>query len=373
MAIYRLYPKKDTFIYSEIASGSAGEDEIVELGSYRGATGQFHISRILVSYDNALIINTINSELQGRLGKAELNYKVATGYGLLEGTYLESYPLSKSFKAGRGKFGDSPIDKSGTSWAIQEPNLDTSWDIQNYNTLTTGSWQTELPGGGEWYTGSALISNVQTTASYDDTSSNADLDIKFDITKVVQGYYSGSIVNNGHIIKLDNTTETNESINTRIKYYGNNTNTIYRPYLDLKRDDFTYEIGTLSVLSVDTATISLIGNKGVYSVDSKQRFRFNARPKYPAPTYSTGSIYLENHALPATSCWGIKDEVTGEMVVSFDPIYTRISADSIGSYCDIYMNVMYPERYYNFLIKYESAGSTTVIDYKHVFKVVQNE
>ena len=43
MAIYRIFPEKDTFIFSEQNTGNAGKDEIVEVGGYTGVndgTGQ---------------------------------------------------------------------------------------------------------------------------------------------------------------------------------------------------------------------------------------------------------------------------------------------------------------------------------------------
>ena len=39
MAIYRIFPEKDAFISSEVPTGNAGKDEIIEIGGYSDTTG----------------------------------------------------------------------------------------------------------------------------------------------------------------------------------------------------------------------------------------------------------------------------------------------------------------------------------------------
>ena len=39
MAIYKIFPESDTFIYSETPTANAGRDEILEIGGYRDITG----------------------------------------------------------------------------------------------------------------------------------------------------------------------------------------------------------------------------------------------------------------------------------------------------------------------------------------------
>jgi hypothetical protein len=86
--------------------------------------------------------------------------------------------------------------------------------------------------------------------------------------------------------------------------------------------------------------------------------------------FSTSSIYLTNYYLPQNSYYAVKDLDTNEYVVDFDDDYTKISADSTGSYFDIYMNGLEPERYYSLLIKTTIAGSTTIIDDNNYFKII---
>ena len=36
MAIYRIFPEKDTFLYTEQLTSNAGKDEIIEIAGYPG-------------------------------------------------------------------------------------------------------------------------------------------------------------------------------------------------------------------------------------------------------------------------------------------------------------------------------------------------
>jgi len=48
MAVYRIFPEKDTFIFSESPLANAGLDEIIEVGGYFDTTGTGESSRLLL-------------------------------------------------------------------------------------------------------------------------------------------------------------------------------------------------------------------------------------------------------------------------------------------------------------------------------------
>jgi hypothetical protein len=96
-----------------------------------------------------------------------------------------------------------------------------------------------------------------------------------------------------------------------------------------------------------------------------------AVPKYPPRVFATSSYYTTNYTLPPNvSLYSIKDSETNEIIVDFDPIYTRISADNTSSYFDLYMNGLEPERYYTVLIQTVIDGNTIVFDENIMFKVI---
>jgi len=383
MAVYRIFPDNDTFIYTEDVQGNAGRDEVLELGGYPIA-GVGQTSRMLFKYNTAQIQDTINTKIGNNSFDANLHVYLASGYELPESLTINSYPIYDTWVNGVGKFGDIPTDKSGASWiyrtaqtVVDGAPAGDRWLLEyNLHNSTssampvgvTGSYNSTYEGGGNWLTGSNGI-DLESTQNF---QLNDNLDLNIPITNAVLLHYSESISNNGYIVKLADNLEFNTTSSIRLKYYSSDTNTIYPPYLEFAWDDSAYETGSLTLLSDSESVIQLANNKGEYIDEGKQRFRLKARPKYPTRTFTTSSAYSTNYALPTSSYWGIRDEFTEEMIVPFNTGSTKISCDSIGPYFDIYMDGLQPERYYRVLVKTEIDGSTVVIDNKDTFKVVRN-
>ena len=114
----------------------------------------------------------------------------------------------------------------------------------------------------------------------------------------------------------------------------------------------------------------LSNNKKEYQEDSVNRFRVNTRDKFPTRTFQTSSLYLNSKLLPTSSYYAVKDIKTEEFIIDFDPIFTKLSADSNGNYFDLYMNGLQPERYYNVYIKTNINGSTLILNQNLIFKIV---
>lgn len=367
MAVYRIFPESDTFIFSEVPTANAGKDEILELAGYEDYTGTPRASRALVKFTTNQISDVIDNKITGDF-QAKLNLYLAEASELPTSYTIFSYPLSGAYDNGVGKFGDTPTNTSGVSWTYKLAENTSPWKLINFNPGTTGSYISGQPGGGNWYTGSAGT-NLVSSQSF---SLNSIKDLNIDVTNATKLFYSGSIPNNGFILKLQDSLEFNISSSIRLKFFGTDTNTIYPPFLEFKWDDSSYTTGSLSVVNSSNVTVNIKNNKGRYVDEGKQRFRLSARPTYPTRTFTTSSIYLTNYALPLESYWGIRDENSEEMVVDFDTNYTKISCDSTGPYFDIYMDGLQPERYYRLLIKSTIDGSNTVIDNGNIFKITRN-
>lgn len=368
MAVYRIFPEKDTFISTENVLGNAGKDEIVELGGYPDISGTGHTNRILIQYSTTDIKDTIANKIGASGYSASLNLYLADAYELPVDYTVYAYPVYGAWDNGVGKFGDIPTNKSGASWQYRQATETNAWLLASYPQYVTGSYDTPLNGGGNWYTASAGF-NMEFTQSHAINSTN---DVNINITRAVQLINSNTLTNNGFILKLSDDIEYNMSSSIRLKYYGADTNTIYPPFLEFKWDDSTYTTGSLSVLTNSISTIGITNNKGKYPDIGKQRFRMSAKPKYPVRTFTTSSVYLKNYALPTASYWGLRDENTEEMVIDFDTKFTKISCDSTGPFFDVYMDGLQPERYYRILVKTTLDGSTTVVDNQNIFKVVRN-
>ena len=368
MAVYRIFPEKDAFISSENVLGNAGKDEIVELGGYPDITGVGQTNRILTKFSTADIKDVIANKI-GALGySASLGMYLAEAYELPIDYTVYAYPVYGAWDSGVGKFGDIPTNKTGVSWQYRQSTEASPWLQGSYPSFVTGSYDSPLNGGGNWYTASAGF-NMEFTQSH---SINSTHDVSINVTRAISQINSNTLVNDGFIFKLSDDIEYNMSSSIRLKYYSLDTNTIYPPFLEFKWDDSTYTTGSLSVLSNSISTIGIKNNRGKYADVGKQRFRLTAKPKYPVRTFTTSSIYLTNYALPSSSYWGLRDENTEEMVIDFDTQFTKISCDPTGPFFDVYMDGLQPERYYRILVKTTLDGSTTVVDNQNIFKVVRN-
>lgn len=348
MAIYRIYPEKDTTIWSKpTAAGlyaNAGKDEIIEIRSYPDDDGIGRSSRILIQFRDRDITSALSTKVSGPYS-ASLHLYLGYATEIPKTFTLNAHPVSQSWESGLGKLDDSPVNLTGCSW--------------KYRTATE-LWNNL---GSDYITGS-----YDGSTTFDMTS---DLDLNIDLTNFIDAVNSGSLSNNGTIIKLQDSLEYETTSSIKLQYFGVDTNTIFPPYLEFKWDESSYS-STLSELSTDIATISIKNHKEKYVDSDVVRFRMSARPKYPTRTFSTGSIYLTEYKLPQNTYWAIKDEYSDEMIINFDENYTKVSADDTSSYFDVYMDTLQPERYYRILLKTTLNGSNVIIDNRNVFKVVRN-
>jgi len=377
MAIYRIFPDKDSTIFTEQNTGNAGKDEIIEVGGYAGSidgTGQ--AARIVLKFKDDEIDSVINDKIGNSTNfnafSSSLKLFLATASEIPVDYELCTYPIyiggDGEWDNGTGKLGDVPVNSSGVSWVYKNASKVNPWSTSGFTNYTTGSFITGKEGGGNWYT----ASNGENMEFKQTHSISSTHDVEVNITSAIKQIYTGSLASKGFIVKLEDKYEFYTSSSIRLKYFGIDTNTIYPPYLEFGWDDRTYSQGSLPLLTTDVATIDVKNNKGRYPDIGKQRFRLTSRPTFPTRTFTTSSVYLSNHVLPSASYWGLRDENTEEMVVDFNTDFTKISCDSNGSFFDVYMDGIQPERYYRILVKTELDGSTVVIDNQNVFKVVRN-
>lgn len=370
MAVYRIFPEKDTFIFTETPLGNAGKDEILELGGYPNTSDIGQTSRILLQFSDTDIDNVVDNEIGSTDFSSSIHLYLAEASELPVSYTVYGYPIyinGNDWDNGTGKFGDLPTNKTGASWTYISANELNAWPTSAHPAGVTASFGATT-GGGNWFT-SSNDENVEASQTH---GLNSTHDLTLNVTTAVKQIYSGSLSNRGFILKLQDSLEGYTSASIRLKYFGGDTNTIYPPYLEFKWDDSAYDTGSLSLLSTDQATIDIKNNVGEYADTGKKRFRVISRPQYPTRAFQTSSVYTTNHALPSGSYWGLRDENSEEMIVDFDTDFTKISCDSNGPFFDVYMGGLQPERYYRILIKTELDGSTVIIDNKNIFKVVRN-
>ena len=291
-------------------------------------------------------------------------------------TTIEIFPLSGSWNMGTGHYNDTPETDDGCSWGYKSYSGSNAWLTSGWGAYSTGSYG-DVEGGGTWYTGSILGLNVTSSQIYNYTS-NKDLNV--DVTGVIKTWYSQSknfttegFNNDGFIIKQSkNDEEGGLYKQAKLKYYSIDTNTIYPPELEFQWVDHIFNTGssTTSVINTSEVVASLDNNPGEFRRDSIHRFKINCRPQFPSRTYQTSSIYLNQHYLPISSSYAVKDLDTNEFVINFNDDYTRVSANSTGSYFDLYMKGLEPERYYQILLKLPIGEEIIVLDNNYYFKII---
>lgn len=367
MAVYKIFPEKTATLYSYYPTTNTGLDEIIELSTYYTVAGTNEVSRGLIKFPSNQITDIITNKVVNKAFDVYLKLYLSNASSLPLNYTLYCHPLSGSWNNGTGRLGNLPITTDGVNWEFRDFLSGSVWfNTGSIPSGTTGSYKSgSAIGGGLWYTSSTY----QSTQSFTNSTSK---DIELKVTNTVNAWYSSSISNEGFILKHDSSLEFTTASKFETKYFSGNTNTIYPPCLEIRWDDSTYNTGSLSVVNSNLFVATLGNNKGEYQQDSIQRFKVNIRDKYPTRTFQTSSIYTNNKALPSSSYWSIKDLNTEEIVVDYDTTYTKISCGSDGSYFDLYMNGLEPERYYKVLIKtILPTGETIILDDNYYFKVIR--
>jgi len=353
MAVYKIFPEKDTFILSQYPAQNTGRDEILDISNYNGininssAAGDLPaVTRALIQFKSTDISNIINNTISGSAFQSNLKLYLANAENAPLNYTLESYPISGTWDMGTGRVNDNPKTKDGCSWGWKGESGSRAWTSN----------------GGDWYTNKSSASQDFTYVS--------DKDISMDVTNIIQEWNSGSVVNDGFIVKHSASIEFSSSY-VQTQYFSMDTHTIYPPEVEFKWDDSSHATPLPLVTSSDVV-VSFTNLKSEFEDSGIYNFRVKARDKYPTRTFQTSSVYLNAKALPTSSYWGLKDAKTDEMVVDFDTSYTKISADSGSNYFTVYMDGLEPERYYQLMIKTIIGDETLVIEDKgNYFKIIR--
>ena len=392
MAYYFLFPESDSTIYShpDRSDLNTGGDEILELLKERGTTDTFNYpTRILMKFKDEEIKEAIDliNDIEGTPsdifndGNTTVSLQLTSTEAkkLVETNILSVAIVSQSWNEGRGKYHNFPTASNGVTWKRDNSINATSWSTSSFAAYSTGSISSSVltQGGGVWYTGSGFESTQQFLVG-------ETLDTNIDVTSLATKWsasiyasqtYPDGVINNGFIIRLPDSIETNADFTFgEISYFSNDTHTIYPPKLAFKWDDSEYIFSDLSlILNKGSVNVSLYNNKEEYNQNEIAIFRFHVRDKYPIRTFSTSSNYLVNRRFKGGkySLYSIRDAHTEQEIIPFDEKFTKISADDQSSYFKLYMKGLQPERYYRILVKHINDDGTTVYDDNYYFKVVR--
>lgn len=358
---YSIYPLYDATIYEASASMNTGIDQLLEIEKSVDLSNEYN-SRILIKFDLSTVSSSIAS---GDITspKFYLTMYCIDAKEIPAEYTLYAYYVSESWDNGLGRFYNDPSTKEGVSWEWRDGETPASpWQTSSYTTGTTGSWAT-TEGGGTWYTASVA------SQSYSFQSA----DIRMDVTTMVNEWISGSISNNGFIIKRSDSDEQSRTELGKISFYSKETNTIYVPRIEILYDDSSWSTGSLTELTDDNINVYLKGLRAEYNENEIAKIRIYGRPTFPARTYSTSSAYMQVKYLPTSSYYELRDALTEEVIVPFDTNYTKISCDSTSNFYRFRMDGLMPERFYKFVYKVVRDGGDRVeyFDNDYIFKTVR--
>jgi hypothetical protein len=373
--IYQIYPTKDATIYENNIDKNTGLDSIIEISkeivtlqTSGIVTHSIYNSRALLKFDyshlDALVEAGFNSSSLSNSYHLKLHVDEETQ--LPDSYTLEVNTISGSWTMGVGKYNYTPEIKEGVSWLYTHGTASNQqWATSSYTLGSTGSYQTE-PGGATWYTASDLI----VTKSYE---YNQLLDAEIDISAIVRAHLSGSISNDGILIRRTTSDESSLNDTATLQYFSSDTNTIYLPKIVVKWNDWSFSTGSLTSINANDDNVVYFSNlRDSYTTDDRVKFRLTGRKKYPPKTFATSSAYSSTYYLPASSSYSIEDMHTKEVVVAHDFNYSRISCDSSGSFFNVWMSALQPERWYKFTIKSKfSNNDIRIFDDGFIFKVTR--
>ena len=374
-------------------------------------TNEPEFSRILIQFDLSSISSSLLSGDIKNGSKFSLKLKASSTSEVPLDYKVYAYPLSKSWDMGTGRYDTEGLGSFGASWYYNttqntaslwySPTSSTvSYNFTDYlltSSFSTGSFKN---GGATWYYNvpanysqptsntSSSFYNVSSASVYISSFCSSSLsgsslicsqsydystsDIYMDVTSIVKGWICGCIPNNGLILISSLELIQSNDINSTIRFFSKETNTIYQPYLDVKWDDSVYTTGSLVSLSgFNPYTVVVKNLTKDYKFGSVPRINIFAREKSPLKNFVKGyqqSQYLSSSLLPSSSYYAIKDNESENFVIDFDD-YTKLSCDGTIHYFRLDTTGLPVERYYRILIKTEINGETLIFDNGNIFKV----
>ena len=399
-----IYPTQSCTLYSNYDILNTGADEILEVASDFTPTKGPMAARSLLLFSNEDILVDFKTT-----NRYILNLRIVQSVELESNVELEAYPVSERWEAGEGRFSDTELLYPGASWLYKNENKDT--------------WTTTTPveydaGGGSWY--DKFYDNELDEESILDFKFKFETvasDVKIDITQLVSFWNMSAIENNGIILKFK------DDVSKRcgnVKFFSSNTNTIYRPYIEVGGYDYKFEpyiittttknsellsgsldSGSLDSGSLDSGSLDSgsleesttdnteqtkslesgvmeLKNKDLhifienikesYSHDGIEKLVVGVRELNPKKNFSNRMRYTGRNITSLDMFFSVLDAETEEIVIDFSE-FTKISCDTNGHYFNFDFSCLSRGRLYKFILKLEYEGIRKKYDNKLAFMI----
>ena len=117
MAIYKLFPYKDSTLYSFYPDMNTGIDAISQISNLNIAVDSNpQVARFLTEFVQDEIEDVINNKINGAQWDVDFRSFIATAQGIVEATDLSVHPLAQYWYNGTGTYLDQPLTTDGCSW-----------------------------------------------------------------------------------------------------------------------------------------------------------------------------------------------------------------------------------------------------------------
>ncbi len=319
MAYYFLTASKDASVYLQQPNQNTGLDEILEISKiYYGNIKD--VSRAFLHFDLGYLSSSLsNGHIS--MSQATLVLKETQSEELPLQYTLYGYAISGSWEMGTGTRFDN-ISTKGVTWNYREGDSKLEWLENNLNLGTDANPNNGQ--GGTWWNGfyASQTFNYQTA------------DINMNVKSILQSWMSGSIPNDGLMIKFDSNLENDTQDYGVIKIFSKETNTIFQPKIKIGWNDQYYNTGSLSALPSGEVKIGISNHKKEFKIGTTPKLRLFARELYPLKTFTNSFGYNTSKYLPLNSYYQIKDLESDEIIIPFSE-FSKISCDTEGNYINL--------------------------------------
>jgi hypothetical protein len=307
---------------------------------------QNYNSRILIKFDLNEILDLISNGIFSN-PTYYLNLYAVDYYNVDFINNLEIYPISGSWMNGNGVNIENYYlqPNEGVSWKFRENMNEIAWDISNFNPNVTCSYQTN-EGGGNWY------ENYKITQSLGYNKNKYNFDIRVDISEIVNQCLSGSIENNGIIIKRTDQEESDTKTYKEISYFSKDSTTIYYPKIEIIEDDSIFNTGSLSQVDLINNNYRIYSAKLKNKINQKEThlIQVNCNELYPKLTYQNElTSSYKNKSLTSQSYYEVICVETGDIAINQSD-GTKISVNDDKNYFKFDFSNL--NRHYNYKFRY---------------------
>jgi len=356
MAYYFLTASKDASVYLQQPNQNTGLDEILEISKvYYGNIKD--VSHALLKFDVGYISASISNNSIS-MSSAELILKETKSEEIPLEYIIYANPISGSWEMGTGTRFDN-ISTQGVTWNYREGDSSLEWLQNNFQTGTTASINNGV--GGTWYTsyGASQTFSYQTS------------DINMNVISILRALISGSIINDGIILKYSTTNESDTADYGILKFFSKETHTIYQPKIRIGWNDSVFSTGSLLALTSNYIKVGVTNLKKEYKVGTTAKIQVFGRELYPLKTFSNTFEYLTSTYLPSTTYYQIRDYASNDVIIPFSD-YSKVSCDSNGNYIKVNFSNWEANRVYKIEFKIDNNGSVEYFDNDTTFSLVKN-